>query len=423
MPRGSETATVSRRSALKGIVVGGLGGVGVSGTVVGKPGGGPPDHAACDAVVPDDHATIQAAVDAAAAGDTICVDEGTYAEQVVIDESLTLRSADGASPTIRPASSPTAFTIAESGPTWEPMVFAYGGEASSDPESDVVDVGGSGTVEVTVRGFTVDGDDEGPGAARKPAVLYRNASGTVAENDVQNVGVGGKETFGILAYGDSTVTIRDNDVSGYERGGIGANGDGGAHPSPSVDVRDNRVTGSTGIGEAWGPNGIQVGFGASGKVRGNVVVDNRYSDEGAVASGILIFESDGVSVRENVVENADVGISVGSGGWFRPSADGNRFVKNDVTEVEYGGYLEVFDVGGGADDDPSVSNNKLVNNRFDGADDPDGQVGISVVVEDLVDDEVEPVAENNKLIRNEIGGFETRIDEEGTETKVAPVEP
>lgn len=409
----------SRREALKGLstaTAGALALSGVTGATPGKGRGGGP----CDIVVPSDYATIQAAVDAAGAGDTVCVENGTYSEQVVVDRTLTLRAADGATPTIEPPSSPEAFTIPESSPDWEPMVFAFGGTEQSG------EVTGSGTVHVEVSGFAVDGRDTQPDADRKPAVLFRNASGRITENTIENVGVGGKETFGILAYGDSDVTIADNDVSDYERGGIGANGDGGAHPSPTVTVRDNTLTGSANIGEAWGPNGIQVGFGAAGDVRNNDVVDNRYSDEDPVAAGILVFESDGVSVQGNYVENADIGLSCGSWGWLRQSADNNKFTRNDVNIAEYGVLVEaVADPYGGVltQRDPSTSNNKVVNNDLLGESDPDGAIGVGVVVDDYVDNDYDPVAENNKLIRNDVSRFETDSVDEGTGTKLKPFNP
>jgi nitrous oxidase accessory protein NosD len=223
---------VSRRTALRTIAVGGIGSIALGGTSAANPGG------KCDAVVPDEYTSIQAAVDAADDGDTVCVEDGTYAEQVVVNKSLTLQNADGASPTVELTDSPESFTIAESGPTWEPMVFAFGGSESDG------DVSGSGTVDVDVMGFTIDGGNEDPDARRKPAVLFRNASGDIADNTIESTNVGGKETFGILAYGDSDVTVENNSVSDYERGGIGANGDGGEHPSPSADIRNNTVTGS-----------------------------------------------------------------------------------------------------------------------------------------------------------------------------------
>jgi nitrous oxidase accessory protein NosD len=420
------TRGIDRRTALAALAAGGVATAASTGVGAAKPGkgaGNGPKKGGCDIAVPDDHATIQAAVDAADDGDTVCVADGTYAEQVVIDKSLTLRSAEGASPTIEPADAPRSFTIPESGPAWEPMVFAYGGTESGG------DVSGADTVDVTVSGFTLDGRSEQPDARRKPAVLFRNASGAVSENTVENMGVGGKETFGILAYGDSAVTIADNAVSGYERGGIGANGDGGAHPAPAVRIRDNAVTGSDGLGEAWGPNGIQVGFGAGGQVQGNVVTDNRYSDEAPVAAGVLVFESDGVVVRDNRIENADIGLSVGSWGWLRQFADGNNLMKNHVRDAEYGALLEaVADPYDGAltGSDPSVSNNKVVNNHIkddETTSDPDGNIGVGVLVEDAVDNEYAPTAKNNKVVRNTIAGFDESVVDEGSATKVGPFEP
>jgi nitrous oxidase accessory protein NosD len=417
------TRGIDRRTALAALAAGGVATAASTGVGAAKPGkgaGNGPKKGGCDIAVPDDHATIQAAVDAADDGDTVCVADGTYAEQVVIDKSLTLRSAEGASPTIEPADAPRSFTIPESGPAWEPMVFAYGGTESGG------DVSGADTVDVTVSGFTLDGRSEQPDARRKPAVLFRNASGAVSENTVENMGVGGKETFGILAYGDSEVAIVGNTVSEYERGGIGANGDGGAHPSPAVQIRRNDLTGSTGLGEAWGPNGIQVGFGATGDIRRNAVADHRYSDEEPVASGILVFESDGVRVQRNEVTNADIGLSCGSWGWLQQSASNNKFTQNHVEDVEYGALVEsVAEPYGGVltKSDPEANDNKIVGNTLTGESDPDGNIGVGVIVEDNIDNEYEPVAWNNKLINNDIANFETAVEDQGTDTKVAPFDP
>jgi hypothetical protein len=279
-------------------------------------------------------------------------------------------------------------------------------------------------VDVTVKGFTVDGDNAQPNARRLPAVLYRNASGTVSGNTVNNMAIGGNETFGILAYGDSEVDIVGNDINGYERGGIGANGDGGAHPAPTVKIVNNEVTGSTGIGKAWGPNGIQVGFGAEGQIRNNVVEDNRYSASDPVASCILIFESDNVSVKKNKISNCDISLSVGTWGWFRKTASGNKFVKNDVSKVLFGAALEaVAEPYGGAltSMDPTLRNTKVVNNRFKQGgvgDSGANSIGVWIVSEDNVDNSFDPVAANNKLIANQISEFDVSVEDQGTDTKV-----
>lgn len=417
MPRSREPtkSVVDRRTALKGIVVGGIGGMVFGGSAAAKPGKGN-SNGKCDTVVPDDHSTIQAAVDAANSGDTICVKDGTYAEQVVINKSLSLKSAADGSPTIEPADSPEAFTIVESGPTWEPMVFAYGGTESGG------DVSGSETVDVTLSGFTLDGVGEQPDARRKPAVLYRNASGAVSDNIVENMGVGGKETFGILAYGDSEVDIEDNDISDYERGGIGVVGDGGQHPAPTAEIRGNTVTGSTGIGEAWGPNGIQIGYGAGGKIIDNEVTDNRYAEGSFTASGIIVFESDDIQVKRNTVTNSDVGIAVGSWGWFRSTADNATVVQNDVNEANAGILLRAVTFEGFSGSDASVSNSKVVNNTVSDPDTEDQDAGIAIQTLD-VDLDYDSAADNNKVIRNTVTGFGDQVIEGGSDTKLQAIEP
>lgn len=391
----------------------------------GPPGGngpgsqtGPPDRAGpsgeCDVTVgdaPAPYQEVQAGVDAASPGDRVCVEAagGPYVEQVVIEKDLTLVGLGDPSPVVSRPASPDAFTVPESGPTFEPVLFAFGGS-----ESDGA-VSGGEVVEVTVKQITVDGAETQPEAPRAVGILLRNVDGAVEENTVRDMAVGGKETMGILAYGDSELTVTGNVVSGYERGGIGANGDGGAHPAPEVVIADNEVVGSTGIGEAWGPNGIQVGYGASGRIVGNEVRDNRYAEEAPTASCIIVFESDELQVRENEVRNCDVGVAVGSWGWFRSSADDTKITGNRVTEAFAGIYLAAVAFDGFTETDPSVVNSKIVRNEL--TDGLDGGTGITVAVTDAHPD-FSPVASKNKLINNRISGFDTEIVDEGSGSKV-----
>jgi nitrous oxidase accessory protein NosD len=370
----------------------------------------------CDVVVPADEPTIQAGVDTADAGETVCVTTAgsPYAEQVVIDKDLSLVGVD--SPTITPPGTPDAFTIPESGPTWEPIVFAFGGSESGGS------VSGSDIVDVSVTGLTIDGSGTQPDARRKSGILFRNARGEISDNTVENLGVGGKETFGVLAYGDSEVAIWNNTISEYERGGIGCVGDGGTHPSPTAEIRRNSVTGSTGIGEAWGPNGIQIGYGAGGTIIDNEVTDNRYADEAFTASGIIVFESDDVQIRRNTVTNSDVGIAVGSWGWFLPTADNTKVMQNDVQEANAGVLLRAVSYPGLSSGDASVSNSKVINNTISDPDPTDADSGVAVQSIDASPN-YDPVVANNKVVRNSVTGFETQIIEGGTGTKVHAIEP
>ncbi len=251
-----------------------------------------------------DHGSIQDAVDAAADGDTVQIFPGPYEEQVVIDKDLVLRGI----PTvvIRAPAVRETFKIPESGSTWRPVVAAFGG--SVDPDTGVVS--GSDTVDVDISGIVVDGlDHQPPSGQRQIGVLLRNVQGAVEDNVVRNMYQNGRETFGILAYGDSDVTISGNDVSGYSRGGIGANGNFGADPAPTVSIVDNTVTGP-GFGAAvtWAPNGIQIGFGAEGEVIGNTVTGNSHPSA-TRGSGIIVAGSDGVAVEDNTLSGNDAAVS------------------------------------------------------------------------------------------------------------------
>ncbi|MFA5618654.1 MAG: hypothetical protein WDK95_17730, partial [Syntrophorhabdaceae bacterium] len=93
--------------------------------------------------------SIQDAIDVAEDGDTVEVAAGTYTEQVVINKSLTLQGTGN--PVIKAPDSPTAFTFPESGASWEPVVFAFGGTLGE------TNITGTDTIQVAISGFTVDG--------------------------------------------------------------------------------------------------------------------------------------------------------------------------------------------------------------------------------------------------------------------------
>jgi nitrous oxidase accessory protein NosD len=390
-----------------------------SGSVAAKPGKG----GKADEVVPDDHETIQGAVDAAGPGDTVLVDGGTYREQVVVNEDLTLRGQSGA--TVEALDSLSTYTLSESGSSWAPMLLAYGGDVDDGT------ISGGGTVGVDVTGFTFDGRGATGQSGRKTGILYRNVNGSsparVVDNSVVDLGTPGS-TIGIVAYGDSDVTIEGNELTGFGRGGIGANGDGGEHPSPHVVVRDNDLD-SESDPDGSAPNGVQIGFGATGRVEDNTIENCRYAesvDAPWQASGVLVFESDGVQIRNNTLDNNDVAAAVSAWGWFRDSASNCKVTKNTVTDALIGVNLRATAWGNRfTERDPEVSNNKVVNNDVDDSTEgAEGEIGIAVERNDRDgSDDHEPIVENNKLIRNTITGYPEQVSNEGSATKVQAIEP
>lgn len=366
---------------------------------------------ACDLVVPDNYSTIQGAVDDGSPGDRVCVKSGTYSEQIVIDKNLTLVGFDD--PVVQAPSSPSSFTIAESSDAWEPVIFVYGGTESGGA------VSGPGVSQVSISGLVVDGNDRNP-SDRSAGILLRNVRGNVSDNVVQNMHVGSRETFGIMVYGDSEARIEGNEVSDYERGGIGANGDGGPLPDPNTSIANNAVTGNAEIGVGWAPNGIQIGFGATGSITGNTVTVNQWAGSSWHASCILVFESDNIQVQRNTVEHCDTGIGVGAWGWFLPSADNAKLDRNRVLDSQKGISIEVVAYPGFSSSDASVSNTKIVGNELNAG--TIGSIGIDISAYNYHPG-YDAMADNTKVINNDIDGYPTPIDDEGTESKVHANDP
>jgi parallel beta-helix repeat protein len=247
------------------------------------------------------YTSIQAAVNAAKSGDIIRVCAGTYHEQVVIGKSLSLEADNGV--IVIPSD----------------VVANAAGLSSAEPIATIVLVKNADNV--SLQGFIVDGSANGLTACGPTliGILYQDASGSIAHNAVRNVRLANDLTgcqSGLAidvessSSGQSSVTIADNSVDGYQKNGITAD-----EPGTEVFVTNNAVTG---LGPTTGAaqNGIQIGFGAQGRVTNNVVADNIYSPcESATncpsnATGILIYQSDGVRVERNTVGSNQVGIFV-----------------------------------------------------------------------------------------------------------------
>jgi nitrous oxidase accessory protein NosD len=246
------------------------------------------------------YTSIQAAVNAAQSGNVIRVCAGTYHEQVVIDKSLTLEADNGV--IVIPSD-----------------VVANSAGSSGSPIAAIILVRNAENVDLD--GFIVDGSANGLTGCGPTfiGILYQDASGTMEHNAVRRVRLapdlpgcqsGNAIDVESSSGGQSSVTIADNSVDGYQKNGITAN-----EPGTTVEVTENAVTG---IGPTTGAaqNGIQIGFGAKGHVTNNSVADNIYSPcESAAncpsnAAGILIFQSDGVRVERNTLGSNQVGVFV-----------------------------------------------------------------------------------------------------------------
>jgi parallel beta-helix repeat protein len=175
--------------------------------------------------------------------------------------------------------------------------------------------------DVTIHGLIIDGSNNGISACAPDlfGIAFQNASGTVRRTTVRNFKLaanlnGCQSGSGIFVESgggqESSVTLETNSIHDYQKNGITADEIG-----TSVLIRSNVVTG---IGPTAGAaqNGIQIGFGAGGAIRNNTVSNHLWSpctdasNCTAVATSILVTQSDSVTVTGNDVSISQVGIFV-----------------------------------------------------------------------------------------------------------------
>lgn len=177
--------------------------------------------------------------------------------------------------------------------------------------------------------------------------------------------------------GKTSGKISGNTVTQYQKAGIVTNGAG-----TNVIISRNTVTGFGPV-DFIAENGIQIGYGASGQVMGNVVTGHSYTGTSTVSGGIIVVGgpgygscpdgnscpySTGVQIVGNTVVNNDVGIfltNLASDDGPPLTATNIRAVNNVITNTaltnNYGGFgyqAGVSDVG---------NNDKIINNTISGA--------------------------------------------------------
>jgi hypothetical protein len=245
--------------------------------------------------------SIQSAVDAASNGDSIRVCKGVYFEQLSITKSVDIDPDEGvllAPPALRQNAT---------------------GLATGVPIAAAIFV--SGAAQVSISGLIVDGINNAVTGCspRVEGIYYQNASGQIRSVLIQNFRLGQgldgcQSGTGILVEsgngGSSEVKIEDCVIHDFQKNGITAN-ESGTH----VSVRGSVITG-LGPTNGAAQNGIQIGFGATGEISQNRVTNTVWSGCtevrtcSAVATSILVTESDGVNVSENILFNSQVNIFI-----------------------------------------------------------------------------------------------------------------
>ncbi|HUA13972.1 MAG TPA: hypothetical protein VMG31_01645 [Verrucomicrobiae bacterium] len=260
------------------------------------------------------YATIQQAVNASIAGTTIEVCPGNYPEQVTIAKSLTLKGVTNS------AGQAAAVVVSPSGGLL--------------PNASDVDTGlpiaaqilVQNTTGVLIKKLGVNGANNGLSgcATDVTGILFQNASGTVNDVAVRDQTLtpslygcqDGEGIFVQTASGfTSALSVANSSVRNYQKNGITGN-----DPGTTISVFSNDVQG-------WGPtpsiaqNGIQIAFGATGTVSGNVVIDDVYMNPACGgphqpvcygSSGILLYDGQNgnIVVSSNTVGNTQYAIAL-----------------------------------------------------------------------------------------------------------------
>jgi hypothetical protein len=260
---------------------------------------------------PVQYTTIQAAINASFATTTIDICPGTYPEQLAINKSLTLTG-------VANGTEDAAVIVAPAGGL---VVNAHDFDNGNSPIEAQIWV--SGPADVTINNLVVDGLGNGVTGCSPDVIgiLYQSAQGTLnhvttrnqflgTEGGSLNGCQGGEGIFVETNSGDWTVTVENSSVHDFQKNGITGNDAG-----TTLKVTGSYIVGQ-GATNGAAENGIQMGFGATGTLTGNYVIDevwapDVFGDTGDAASGILLYDTSGSPVvKNNTVGNTQFGIVV-----------------------------------------------------------------------------------------------------------------
>jgi len=173
---------------------------------------------------------------------------------------------------------------------------------------------------------------------------------------VEDFAIRGPALSGVRVDGGGSAEVQGNDIRNYQEGGVT---DFGAGSDASIER--NTIVG-LGTASAFAKNGIEIGFGATARVRMNDVSGNVFAPQTLVATGIGLFQAGAVTVDHNTVGGNDVGI--GSFSTANPVITHNEISGSIFDGIE----LRVDDVSGATTGTTGalVSHNSSIGNGFDG---------------------------------------------------------
>jgi hypothetical protein len=278
--------------------------------------------------------TIQAAVTAVGVGGTVNVCPGTYPEQVVINKSLTLLGNSN-------GNADNAIIVPPSGGMIQNATDPAPGAANPNIAAQIF-VNNASTV--TIKNIILNGANNGLSGCSSPVLVgiyFLNTAGAINGADVLNEVMDSptdsvcNSGLGIYVEADNgpAVTLTISAVNNFQKNGITASGYGNGMPGPVMNIFSDNVAGQGPTSGAL-ENGIQIGYGATGKVDSNIVSDLIWNggssdNPGAEATGILVIASNDVTVNSNRIATTQFAIAVVSDPVYG-NADSNTVTVNYI---------------------------------------------------------------------------------------------
>jgi nitrous oxidase accessory protein NosD len=287
--------------------------------------------------------SIQAALNAAPVEAAIHVCGGTYTEQLEITRpaNLKLASGSGVAKLVMPSAPADSLTSCDTAPGLEPG------------QKDEVSICTSGAVSISgmqieavvpiatclsgLNGVFVAGGAQL--MASDDTIVGASTSLNTAKGCQHGVAV---EVGSHKAAEVGHATLKDVNVSGYEKNGPTAAGAGS-----TLKVLDSTVTGE-GASPYIAQNGIEVAFGASGQIKGTTVSANECSLAGVCsasdleeqATGVLFFgAASGSSVSGSMIAGNDIGVYYASTNPTQPTSPEVKVTKDVLASNRYEGVV------------------------------------------------------------------------------------
>ncbi|SRR5579872_45382 len=302
--------------------------------------------------------TIQDAVNHSPSGTIIDVCPGSYPEQVTINKNLTLKGV--ADPN---SNQDAAIIVVPSG-----GVTANAKSLTSNAPIAAQILVQSPATAVTISGMTIDGSGNNltDCSVNLIGVYFQNASGTVVASALRNQALapalsGCQDGLGVFAQsgsgGTSNVTVQQTSVHNYDKNGITGNESG-----TTLTATQNVVQGAGSANNPPGAaqNGIQIGFGATGTVTGNTVLDQVYGDiTQAISIGVLLYDAasnSGIKVSSNNINNTQGGVGI-----YTDDSDSSEY--GDGVKVQSNNIFETlnYDAIDVCTDGNTITNNTIAN--------------------------------------------------------------